>query len=512
MNGKRVLTYWLVGCAVVSLTVALAKSCSLPIGYLHSWNQITTLTTIRSVGMSDTKLLHPKEVTARVTWPGDLDLSLSWANDPRFNAFEEFPLYHGLAALLVQSGYSPEFSGHILSISLWILSAVGLFMMTSSFFGSTVAHLTAILFLTSFPALYYGQAIMSDIGMLAFLIAFLWSLQSKAKAFSKNKIIVSAIFLALAALFKSYAIFFAPVLIFGLNTEPKDTTKTIYWFSVCMAAASSIPVMSWHLYTALQSGHNEALSHSWLAKQNMLLSSELYHSVIKTWFRYLGSIPGTLVLLIIGALLWNRKSIFKECPAWFAPYTFCLLLYLAFSVDKLPYHDYYFLPVIPVLYPFAAAIITKGVTHLNLKDPPARTTFLIIAALFTAHFYIGIRSFLKATKMNPDVLKCAEAIRDEVPDDRLIVTLTDVSRYNSLQYYSGRMGISVEGNNFPLNRYTLSGASFLVINLSPQEKQNLEPWLVQELQSATHRKTVRNLFDAKNRPRSCEIYQLDSEI
>lgn len=81
-----------------------------------------------------------------------------------------------------------------------------------------------------------------------------------------------------------------------------------------------------------------------------------------------------------------------------------------------------------------------------------------LALILTVNTLTAHRSLLKATMPNPDVLSCARLISSTSNELDLIATLSDVSRYNSLAFYSKRLAINVENDAFPISRYIAAGA------------------------------------------------------
>jgi hypothetical protein len=89
-----------------------------------------------------------------------------------FRIYEEFPLYHMIAAKSGRFGLSLEKSGRLLSVISFILGGFGIFALSRFLTTPILASISTLLWSISFPVLYYGQSIMSDMSMTAFAI---WS-------------------------------------------------------------------------------------------------------------------------------------------------------------------------------------------------------------------------------------------------------------------------------------------------------------------------------------------------
>lgn len=154
--------YLLLILGIAAILLCLAAR-SKPIGYLHSWNQITTLTHISAI-VDDPASWHlPHDRVAPLPHPIKTIQVAKPYDD--FRVFEEFPLYHLLAAAVSHLGMSVEDAGRILSLLFWALGAVGIYMVATLAAQPAVAALTLLLYCCSLPVAYYGVAIMSDTAM-----------------------------------------------------------------------------------------------------------------------------------------------------------------------------------------------------------------------------------------------------------------------------------------------------------------------------------------------------------
>ena len=112
--------------------------------------------------------------------------------------------------------------------------------------------------------------------------------------------------------------------------------------------------------------------------------------------------------------------------------------------------------------------------------------------------------FFKATRVNGDVAICASEIASHTPEGQIVATLTDVSRFNSLAYYSDRLGVNVESVIYPVARYRRAGATRLAVNLSASQFSGYESWL----REARLLWIGRDLPDFKGRERACAVYDI----
>lgn len=502
MARREILFILFVGCALLSLSLHTR-----PIGYLHSWNQITTLTHIVAIVENPFTWSLPYDTVTRLP-PADTAIVVA----PPFNdfrIFEEFPLYHILSAVIARLGITAENAGRILSLAFWALGACGMYAFGRP--GRTfplhknVAWLTLLLYCCSFPVAYYGVAIMSDTAMVTL---WTWSLAFLMRSQHLQhipSILAGLGCAALSGLFKSYGLLsLVPWILTALGTF-KDTLavnphrSTIRLMTIAFGVAvASAPTLCWHLFAILHSGHQEFESHSLSRKLSILATGGFWNALQKGYFRYLSYLPGALV--IVAGIFWLRAKRYCEVPSviWMSAATG--VVFTLATADKIPHHDYYLLmPAIP-LFVIAAHIVNFAVGTL-----PARYRTSTLAVIFIA---ISIPSFLnvrKALSENRDVLACADLVVSRTSVHDLVGVYSDISRYNSIIFYARRFGLRIEGTELPLHPYHSAGARYVVTNLTHTEFERFDGWLVKQNARNIGRITA---SDYKGHPRVCALYEL----
>ena len=133
---------------------------------------------------------------------------------------------------------------------------------------------------------------------------------------------------------------------------------------------------------------------------------------------------------------------------------------------------------------------------------------------------ITYRSVRKAQRENPDVVVCADVIRQATAPSDIVAFLSDTQRYNSLAYYSGRRGLHVEEFAFPVDRYVRHGAQVVVIALSAAQQDAARRWVTsgrRKSRDSSERSEARNVelvaeakstYDFRGSPRMCEVYRM----
>jgi 4-amino-4-deoxy-L-arabinose transferase-like glycosyltransferase len=347
---------------------------------------------------------------------------------------------------------------------------------------------------------------MSDFAMLACLV---WAMVLLNRYFSLGRgayLVCSILLFAVSSLFKSYAAIFSLLLIFGICSGFWSSRKRIA-LGILALVLSVLPVLFWHWFAFIQAGQQEIWSHALELKLAALVSVELYKEIFQNLFRFLGYLPGGLLLAaLLARLIPSKKTRLNLKPAWWiGPWIGVGLLYLIFTSDKLIDHDYYFLLIAPPVIVLSAQIINEVLRLLNINWG-GKTVFGFLLILLISNFAFAGKKLVKAQKENPDVIQCSDEVKDAVAPDQLIATLTDLGRYNSIAYYAQRRSINVSGDAFKLQDYAKAGAKYLVLNLSPQEYLSHSKWL--EANQATSPIVSQDLRDFKGRKRLCRIYSL----
>ena len=482
--------------AVCSALLLLRGINARPTGYLHSWNQVSTLAVVRQLHQAPLGILYPRGVVASVTVPvkpGD-------AADTRFLNYQEFPLYHLLAAQLGRVMPSLEVASRVLSLLFWLLQWWALARLFRGQ-GRHVQLCADLLYFTSCAGLYYGQAIMSDIAMAA---AGAWAIErSLAWRESKNvRALCAAVgFVCISSLFKSYGLIFAlPVAFLVLPTVEGIPRRAAV---LALIAGSALPVLAWHIFTFQQGGYQEVASHSFAAKFAALADGALYRGLWRDYVHYVGLIPGVLaVLLWLYRLV--RRSDYWALPVWALVWLIAAIPYALLTLDKLSAHEYYLLPfLVPLL---AVVVLPLG---WLLEHVRAAHNWGLVVLLCLVHVFLGYKNLLKAQRENPDVIACADAVRSVTAPGDLLAILTDVSRYNSIAYYAERRGLHVEEFAFAPGRYRAEGAQALVIALAQERFSAAEKWLLDGQGGAKVRLAdVQDLKDFRGKMRRCAVCTL----
>ncbi len=473
-----------------------------PVGYLHSWNQVTTLSHIREIARDPEMWKNPIDVVTRLSAhpvPKLISLEAPYSD---FRIYEEFPLYHLLSAHLSKSGISLENSSKIISILSFFIASFGIYSLTMAVSSYQSSITATILWCISFPVLYYSQAIMSDIGMTAFTIWGLYFLVKYIRNESYKTAISGLICIAISSLFKSYG------LLFMISWVYIFFRKKRFLSGLFLCALFSLPVLSWHIWTLLQEGHQEITSHNISDKIKILFSAQFYLTLQKYLFRYLGILPGIVLLIYLLQFLGKKSKVNPNEFLLFLLWGVPSFIYLIFTAEKLPDHDYYFLLIAPGFFVMSGLALNYFWNSYNSKNYQKYLFigYVVIVLSPLPQTYLSLK---KSLKENHDVIVCSDTISQMVPEKNLVGYLSDVSRYNSLAYYAGRFGLIIEDQNFPLSHYLGYGMNHIAVNLPDEDFEVFSNWLNQQKDIET-KKIIHldTLLDFKSRKRNCGIWEI----
>ncbi|HMO18770.1 MAG TPA: glycosyltransferase family 39 protein [Oligoflexia bacterium] len=486
-----------------------------PLSHLHSWNQITTLTHIKYLANGLVSWTQPLDTITRISSHPEIKKIEIKEPFSDFRIYEEFPLYHVISALTsIILNLQPENAGRIISILCFILGGFGLFKLCKVFSPlktySQESLYSLLLWSSSYPITYYGSAIMSDIMMTAFMIwsAYFFILFNQ---FKKTSTLITGLLIAsLASLSKSYGILAVlPYILLPFIQKAKPPNQKIKKSYVILLILSILPVIVWHSWTLQQAGAQEVFSHSLSQKLNAISSPGFILSLQKYFFRYLSYLPGVVFLYYSVIKYGSIKSIKNEIFVLLLSWIIGCICYLIFTADKIEDHDYYLLPLSPGLFLIAGF----GIKHVREKIAEKTNKTLLISAI-TALIYlspapINLTNLIKALKENPDVIPCAELLKENVPGRDLSGILTDSGRFNSITYYGERFGLKIENTEFPVSHYMPYGIKWLLINLPEEEYAKLSLWVQKqpEIGEEGLRKLL-SLYDSKKRSRTCALFSL----
>ncbi len=496
---NKILNFYILILLVAYLVILIQRINTPPTGYLHSWNQITTLVNVDDLASDSSHIGYQRDVMTRVTWE----------SKDRFRIFEEFPLYAFISAKLSNIGIPTFLGARIISLFSFFLLGYSIYRLTKSNNlkqDQSALYITTILLLSCSPYLFYGQAIMSDMAMTSCLIFGITLLSEYYSNKQKKLLIFGIVFLILASLFKSFAIFWFPLVFFIFYNNTRPILSLLK--AILVIALMSSPILSWHIWCSLQDGNQEYLSHSITNKLSFIFSSGFPLIILKRLCLFFGE----CLVLFISLYYFLQGRIFEKLrlndfiPPLIIPSLLLGFLYLLATADKLSDHDYYYLPIAALLTPCIALFISY-ILRVTESNNFNKLQIVLLIILCCGSFF-ALKRFEKATRANFDVLECSEIIKIKTSESDLIAIYTDVSRYNSLAYYAERKGVVVENTAFPISKYKSFGADFLLLNLEENESKSFKETFLIDFKNLNNVFSLK-LKDFRKRDRICELFKFN---
>lgn len=294
-----------------------------PIADWHSWRQADTSAVTRNWVKSGVNILTPR-------YDDFSDVSGNGLFNPEGYRFTEFPLFnlvhYGLFSLL-SPFFSLELVGRLTSILVTLVSAVLLFLLVRRHSTPAVAWLAISIFLFLPYNIYFTRVILPDPLMVTLVLAALLS-QSSSRP-------LTWIFGSLAVLVKPTAIFFLLPLI-------KD-----FWLFISLL----LPFGIWRIWEhRFPAGIPASL---WLLNGNGIRFRP-------AWFRWLfGERLGDMILGQWGIFPF-LLGLFQANSYWLIWTTGALLYLIVFATGNIQ-HDYYQIPIIPIV----SLLVALGAVHFG---------------------------------------------------------------------------------------------------------------------------------------------------
>jgi len=425
---------------------------SSPVADWHSWRQADTSAVSRNFVKYGINLLHPVY--------DDLSNVASGRENPKGLRFVEFPIYNAASAI----GYkiSPSFSiekwGRIITIFASLLSLVFIYLITKKYV-SDAAGLFAAFFFAFLPySIYYSRVILPDPFMVMLSISSLWFMSefnTKKKIFY---LIFSTTCFAIALLVKPTAIFFAlPIghlLILEVYRSYKSNrSDKTYFFSVIIFSLSFLPLLLWRRF--IQQFPEGIPASTWLLNGDGIRFKG-------DWFRWLfGERIGKLILGYWGLIFFGVGAMLVKTKKRFVLELLGVsaLLYLIIFATGNVRHDYYQIPIIPVVAIYSGI----GLEYLLLKCREYNRIwglpFVIIALLVTFSLsWYEVQGFFNVN--HPEIVEAGELVDRIVPWDAKVIA--PYGGDTAFLYQTNRQGWPLLYNTNDVNVQVKLGATHYV--------------------------------------------------
>lgn len=471
MSASRRYEGWLPDLALV-LTLCLGLYLrllyvDLPLAEAHRWRQITNADIARNFARHSLNLLYPEA---------------SWGGRAGYLAME-FPLLHGIAAVLLRVFEEREEVFRPLSIAFSMGTIVLVYLLGQRLFGRPAGRAAAFLMAVSPSAVFFGRTFISDTPMLFFSVAGVLGYVTYAETQRKAAAVAGAACTALAGLVKLPAVVILAPIAWAVWRRQGWCAFRDPWVSGGLAAAVAVTFgWYWHadrLYH--MSGLGQAIFHpsgtygadiAVSARPMLGVSHWGSYQLLATWdwYRTLGDRLWVLHLTPLGAMFaFLGLAVMTRVPgrAIIDVWLLAVAALTAVSAEGNYYHEFHQLPLLlPAAFYFslAAAKLFDGewLGRISWRwwGPVWTTALLGTLALGSFQRSGVVPAFFRPGALDYLPITAGAAINGVVEGDALLV----VVEYREY------------GNNSPILLYRTNrrGWSFDVRSISPHVIERLE--------------------------------------
>ena len=401
---------------------------NIPLGDWHSWRQVDTAAVSRNFIKEGFDLLHPK-------YDDMAPVSEDFKPNPQRYRFVEFPIYSAIVALVYQNLNNVEvIYGRQVSVVFSLFSIIFLYLLVKKFSGARVALISAAIFAFLPFNIYFSRVFLPEpmmicatLGSLYFLVRFLE--EQKMLFF-----VLTGFFLNIAILTKPYMLILAiPFVYLIFYYQGIAALKNFKLY--LLAFISTMPIIAWRLWMMQ---YPEGIpSATWLFNgDNIRFKGAFFHWIIgeRLGNLILGA-PG-FFLATLGILLRPKKGETYFFHWWL----FATFLYLVILAKGNVEHDYYQIPLVPVLSVMMARAVDflifegRGIM-LRWVSILLTVSFLFLTFALTWYY---VRGFYQIN--DGEIMRAGDAAREILPQDAKVIA--PYHRNTALLYQLDRSGWS----------------------------------------------------------------------
>jgi len=318
-----------------------------PLESAHNWRQVTGLMVARNFVEVDANILYP-----RVDLEGGEDRIIGM----------EFPLLNYLHYLLsILFGYQ-DWYGRLINL---IVSSVGVFFfskMLKEYLGSKIALYSSIVLICSI-FFAYSRKMMPDTFSLSLAMIGGYYAARYLRDRKIHQLIFYLLFGSLAGLSKIPALlYFSPLILVIFSKEYSRNTKMLISIaSLFIISICSLWYFNWnpHLEEQFGNWYNSGMSFKEGAKEILSnLSSVWHHISFHAFYSYTFFLVFTLGLIQI----FKKKDFLLM--RILAIYSLFALLYIVRSGFYFHHHNYYIIPLVPIM----VVVIAYAIENLKWKN------------------------------------------------------------------------------------------------------------------------------------------------
>lgn len=423
-----------------------------PLADWHSWRQADTAAVAREYVKNGIDLMHPRYQ--------DISSMQSGKDNPNGYRMVEFPLVNGFVAFVYTSiPVLQQFEIHVVyrfvNIVLSLVSAYFIYKILSAVESQFTGVLAASVFLLLPYNIFYSRTILPEIAMVTTSMIAIWLcikyLESKKIGYG----ITFTLSAAVALLIKPVAIFLLAPLIPYVISKVGTKIFTPKW--ILFAFLAIAPVLWWRWWI---SQFPEGIpASSWLLNGNGIR----FKGAFFQWI--FADRIGRIILGYWGLILLGLGTLAKKKSNLIFWWTVGSFAYLSVFATGNVQHDYYQIPLVPIL----SILIAYGIQflrRLNASFLSKYSLLVIVLAFMWAFSWYHVRTLFAVN--NPAIVNAGKAIeRISNPQDLVVAPYSGDTAF---LYQTNRSGWPIGGS---IDDKIEKGADYYVATAKDSETQEL---------------------------------------
>ncbi len=463
---KSFSSIYILTCIIILHTVLHIKYLDLlPIGF-HQWRQTQTLSVARNFFEESMNIFQPR-VDNRGDGSGITGM--------------EFPLVNYLIAIAYRIIGLNNTVGRLVILFFSFIALIGCFLFTKALFKSQLLASISTIFLLFSPLFtYYSIVVMPDIPSLSFIFLSLYFLIQFKDSKKFFFLILSTITLTFAALIKISALVIVPYLFYTIWNSTEQSSKKLKYILTMLS--SLIPVLTWYLYARYLSntfGNTDFLLQPKFPYPFSVIP-QILRKVIVQWLPELYINYAEFIFFSIGIyFLMKNYDNYKSVKKFISIYLGAFILYFIAFLPMFEYHDYYAIPILPVLI-IICTIGFEKVLEISYSKKLVYWFVLILLIIMPILGSVRALSRFERASKPYDLFTIEKHLDKVIPDKRdLIIAIGDDSPSIYL-YFMHRKGWAI-GNKITMEQLDIlksKGAKYIVsstnISETPEILENIQ--------------------------------------
>ena len=426
----------------------MLPSVSAPLLERHSWRQVDTASFARGLARGDFDVLHPKFLAYYPDAYG-----IDGATETEFN------LYPLIVSFLLRLFGERDVLARLVSLCFSLATGIWTYLLGRRLLGNTAGMLAGVMLALSPLFVFYGRSVQPDATALSLSVGALYCFLLWLDGERTGWYVASLVMIALALLTKITTLYMGIPLLLAAWSARKGKLFSDWriWVYGLGALAPAIAYYAYARSLYYETGLTVyGLSGGWpgsgkFDNLGQLLSVEFYRIMFaRLRSVIIGRYP--LALAFLGVLIVPRK---REAVLY--GWLLAMGLFILAAAQGNRQHEYYQLPLVPILALFAGKCLSEllrpGVLKLRIVWPQDRVG-LLIGALVLLLSLRSVPAQLAPRLGQASILaEVARATRQYTSPEAPVAIIHDWARVPEVFYYADRRGWSLWLERTPEGKY-----------------------------------------------------------